>query len=171
MNPSPYITTPDGTQLYVKDWGPRDGPVVVFSHGWPLNADSWESQMQFLAEKARTEEELFHTFNALRDAGKQLVMTSDRPPDELQSLEQRLGERFGSGLVVSVEPPDIHVRRAILGKRARLDQVAADPALIEEIAARVVRLLDNPEDDRGELLRPELVVRASSVNDDGGRNG
>jgi chromosomal replication initiator protein len=93
--------------------------------------------VQFLAEKARTEEELFHTFNALRDAGKQLVMTSDRPPDELQSLEQRLGERFGSGLVVSVEPPDIHVRRAILEKRARLDQVAADPALIEEIAARV----------------------------------
>ena len=60
--------------------------------------------VQFLAEKARTEEELFHTFNALRDAGKQLVMTSDRPPDELQSLEQRLGERFGSGLVVSHRP-------------------------------------------------------------------
>jgi chromosomal replication initiator protein len=93
--------------------------------------------VQFLAEKARTEEELFHTFNALRDSGKQLVMTSDRPPDELESLEKRLGERFGSGLVVSIDPPDIHVRRAILEKRALLDDVAADPALIEEIAARV----------------------------------
>jgi non-heme chloroperoxidase len=46
-----YITTADGVQLYYKDWGPKDGPVVVFSHGWPLNSDSWESQMNFLAAK------------------------------------------------------------------------------------------------------------------------
>jgi len=46
-----YITTPDGVQLYFKDWGPKNGPVVTFSHGWPLSSDSWESQMQFLAEK------------------------------------------------------------------------------------------------------------------------
>src|SRR5690606_22871366 len=44
-----YITTADGVQLYFKDWGPKDGPVVTFSHGWPLNSDSWESQMRFLA--------------------------------------------------------------------------------------------------------------------------
>jgi non-heme chloroperoxidase len=48
---TPYITTTDGVQLYYKDWGPKDGPVVVFSHGWPLNSDSWESQMNFLAAK------------------------------------------------------------------------------------------------------------------------
>jgi non-heme chloroperoxidase len=48
---SNYVAAADGTPLYVKDWGPKTGPVVVFSHGWPLNADSWESQMQFLAEK------------------------------------------------------------------------------------------------------------------------
>jgi non-heme chloroperoxidase len=48
---SPFVAAADGTPLYVKDWGPKTGPVVVFSHGWPLNADSWESQMQFLAEK------------------------------------------------------------------------------------------------------------------------
>ncbi|MGY0559051.1 MULTISPECIES: alpha/beta fold hydrolase [unclassified Lysobacter] len=46
-----YISTPDGVQLYYKDWGPKDGPVVTFSHGWPLNSDSWESQMLFLASK------------------------------------------------------------------------------------------------------------------------
>jgi non-heme chloroperoxidase len=46
-----YITTPDGVQLYYKDWGPKDGPVVTFSHGWPLSSDSWESQMLFLADK------------------------------------------------------------------------------------------------------------------------
>lgn len=48
---SPFVAAADGTPLYVKDWGPKDGPVVVFSHGWPLSADSWESQMQFLAER------------------------------------------------------------------------------------------------------------------------
>ncbi|MFG6414169.1 alpha/beta fold hydrolase [Roseateles sp. DC23W] len=48
---SQYIAAADGTPLYVKDWGPRNGPVVVFSHGWPLSSDSWESQMQFLAER------------------------------------------------------------------------------------------------------------------------
>ena len=93
--------------------------------------------VQFLADKARTEEELFHTFNALRDTGRQLVMTCDRSPDELDGLEQRLGERFASGLVVSVDAPDLHVRRAILEKRARLDAVDAGPELLDEIAGRV----------------------------------
>jgi non-heme chloroperoxidase len=46
-----YLSTPDGVQLYYKDWGPKNGPVVVFSHGWPLNSDSWDAQMQFLASK------------------------------------------------------------------------------------------------------------------------
>jgi chromosomal replication initiator protein len=93
--------------------------------------------VQFLADKARTEEELFHTFNELHDSGRQLVMTSDRSPAELNSVADRLGERFGSGLVVAVEPPDFHVRRAILEKRARLDSVDASPDLVSEIAGRV----------------------------------
>jgi chromosomal replication initiator protein len=93
--------------------------------------------VQFLADKARTEEELFHTFNELHDSGRQLVMTSDRSPAELQGVADRLGERFGSGLVVAVEPPDFHVRRAILEKRARLDCVDASSDLVSEIAGRV----------------------------------
>ncbi len=93
--------------------------------------------VQFLADKARTEEELFHTFNELHDSGRQLVMTSDRSPAELNNIADRLGERFGSGLVVAVEPPDFHVRRAILEKRARLDSVDASPDLVSEIAGRV----------------------------------
>jgi chromosomal replication initiator protein len=93
--------------------------------------------VQFLADKARTEEELFHTFNELHDAGRQLVMTCDRSPAELESVADRLGERFGSGLVVGIDPPDYHVRRAILEKRARLDSIQASPDLVEEIAARV----------------------------------
>jgi chromosomal replication initiator protein len=93
--------------------------------------------VQFLADKARTEEELFHTFNELHDSGRQLVMTSDRSPSELKGVADRLGERFGSGLVVGVDPPDYPVRRAILEKRARLDSVDASPDLVSEIAGRV----------------------------------
>ncbi len=93
--------------------------------------------VQFLADKTRTEEELFHTFNVLHDSGRQLVMTSDRGPEDLGGIEERLAERFASGLVVGVEPPDLPVRRAILEKRARIDSVTASAELIEEIAARV----------------------------------
>ena len=93
--------------------------------------------VQFLADKARTEEELFHTFNEIHDSGRQLVMTSDRSPAELRGVADRLGERFASGLVVAVEPPDYPVRRAILEKRARLDAVDASPDLVSEIASRV----------------------------------
>ena len=130
-----YATVEEFTNEFVRAIKARD--MTAFKNSFREVDVLLLDDVQFLAEKARTEEELFHTFNALRDSGKQLVMTSDRPPDELQSLEQRLGERFGSGLVVSIDPPDIHVRRAILEKRARLDDVAAEPALLEEIAARV----------------------------------
>lgn len=125
--------------------------------------------VQFLADKARTEEELFHTFNALREGGRQLVMTCDRSPDDLDGLEERLAERFASGLVVSVEPPDLNVRRAILEKRARLDSVDARPELLDEIAGRVdssVRALEAAlvqviayASLRGEDATPDLARR------------
>ena len=162
-----YATVEEFTNEFVRALKTRD--MASFKDSFREVDVLLLDDVQFLAEKARTEEELFHTFNALRDSGKQLVMTSDRPPDELQSLEQRLGERFGSGLVVSIEPPDILVRRAILEKRARLDEVAADPALIEEIAARVstsVRALEAAliqvvayASLRGEPPTPELARR------------
>ena len=90
--------------------------------------------VQFLTDKTRTEEELFHTFNVLHESGRQLVMTSDRSPEALAGLEERLGDRFASGLVATLEPPNRSVRRAILEKRARLDTVEVDPDLLEEIA-------------------------------------
>jgi chromosomal replication initiator protein len=112
--------------------------------------------VQFLARKERTREEFFHTFNALLESGRQLVMTSDRCPEELSDLEERLIERFRSGLVVELEPPSIDVRRAILRKRARVDDIALSPAVLEEIAASVtssVRALE------GALIR--VVAYAS----------
>ncbi|MDE3130766.1 MAG: chromosomal replication initiator protein DnaA, partial [Acidobacteriota bacterium] len=102
--------------------------------------------VQFLASKARTEEEFFHTFNALYDSGRQLVLTCDRLPSQLTGIEQRLRERFESGLVAHLTPPDWTTRVTILRKRAAIDQIAvADDRVFEDIAERItdnVRLLE-----------------------------
>jgi len=113
--------------------------------------------VQFLAEKMKTEEEFFHTFNALYEAGSQLVLTSDRPPGELDTLEQRLRERFACGLIAELELPTIDVRLAILRTRARLDALHGVPDdTLAEIAHHVsssVRALE------GALIR--VVAYAS----------
>jgi chromosomal replication initiator protein len=112
--------------------------------------------VQFLAGRAKTREEFFHTFNVLLDSGRQLVMTSDRSPDDLADLEARLIERFRSGLVVELDTPGVDLRRAIVAARARLDGVEVGPDVIEEIAMRVgssVRALE------GTLIR--VVAYAS----------
>ena len=83
--------------------------------------------VQFLERKARTEEEFFHTFNTLYEAGAQLVLTSDRPPRDLQALEDRLRERFQAGLVADIHPPDINTRLAILRKRIHQDRGRRSP--------------------------------------------
>lgn len=94
--------------------------------------------VQFLERKTRTEEEFFHTFNFLYDCGSQIVLTSDRPPADLQALEDRLRERFGAGLVADIRPPDYPTRLAILRKRAHQDGIeTADERALELIAERV----------------------------------
>jgi len=116
--------------------------------------------IQFLAGRERTREEFFHTFNCLVESGRQLVMTSDRPPEEIPGLESRLSERFRSGLVVGLDVPDAEVRLAILASRTRLDDLAVDPAVLEEIATLVttsVRALE------GALIR---VVAYASLKDE-----
>jgi chromosomal replication initiator protein len=89
--------------------------------------------IQFLAEKMKTEEEFFHTFNALYESGAQLVIASDRKPRDIGVVEARLQERFEHGLVAELEPPDFEARMAILRKRARIDSLAevADDTLAE----------------------------------------
>ena len=112
--------------------------------------------VQFLAGRTKTREEFFHTFNALLDSGRQLVMSSDRSPDDLPGLEDRLAERFRAGLVVELEAPPAPLRRAILAKRARVDGVEVSAAVLGEIAQRVdssVRALE------GALIR--VVAYAS----------
>jgi chromosomal replication initiator protein len=116
--------------------------------------------VQFLAGRERTREEFFHTYNALVESGRQLVMTSDRAPEDIPGLEDRLIERFRSGLVAELDTPEVGVRTAILAKRARVDGVEIGPDVLAEIAARVatsVRALE------GALIR---VVAYASMKDE-----
>jgi chromosomal replication initiator protein len=93
--------------------------------------------IQFIAGKESTQEEFFHTFNTLHGQDKQLVITSDRPPKAMVTLEERLRSRFEWGLTVDIQPPDIETRQAILRSKAERAQRNVDPAIIELIARRV----------------------------------
>lgn len=93
--------------------------------------------VQFLANKTRTGEEFFHTFNALRESGSQIVMTADRPPQQMAGLEERLCQRFDAGLTVTIDRPDPAVRRAIISKRAQLDGIDIPADVIDVIAEHV----------------------------------
>jgi chromosomal replication initiator protein len=127
------------------------GSIDTFKARFRQNDVLLIDDVQFLEEKARTEEEFFHTFNALYDSGSQLVFTSDRPPRDLLALEDRLRERFASGLVCEVRPPDATTRLAILRKRAAHDDIAPkDADALEMIAERIT---DNVRALEGALIR------------------
>jgi chromosomal replication initiator protein len=107
--------------------------------------------VQFLESKARTEEEFFHTFNALHESGSQLVLTSDRLPRDLGALEDRLRERFEAGLVADIAAPDRAVRLAVLRKRVQHDRIdLADEEALDVIADRVT---ENVRALEGALIR------------------
>ncbi|MCX6967530.1 MAG: chromosomal replication initiator protein DnaA [Verrucomicrobia bacterium] len=93
--------------------------------------------IQFLAGKERSQEEFFHTFNALFDGHKQIILSSDRPPAEIQNLEGRLVSRFEWGMTAELQPPDIETRVAILRKKAQSLQIKLDPSIFEFLAARI----------------------------------
>jgi chromosomal replication initiator protein len=94
--------------------------------------------VQFLQSKAKTEEEFFHTFNALYETGSQLVLTCDRLPRDMDALEERLRERFEAGLLTDIRPPDLPTRMTVLRKRVLHDRIdLEDDGVLEVIAARI----------------------------------
>jgi chromosomal replication initiator protein len=161
-----YATVEEFTAAFVKAMRNKDNQAFRerFRGADVLLVDD----IQFLAEKLKTEEEFFHTFNALYESGAQLVIASDRKPRDLGILEARLQERFEHGLVAELEPPDFEARMAILRKRARIDslQEVADETLVE-VAGYVnasVRSLEGAlirvvayASLRGELATPALA--------------
>ncbi|MDR3293232.1 MAG: chromosomal replication initiator protein DnaA [Clostridiales bacterium] len=94
--------------------------------------------IQFLSGKAGTQDAVFHTFNDLYQNGKQIIMTSDKPPKEISHLEERLRSRFLSGLLADIQPPDLETRVAILKRKALQEKYNVDPVVINFIAEKVV---------------------------------
>jgi chromosomal replication initiator protein len=117
--------------------------------------------IQFLAGKEKTQDNFFHTFNALHQSGKQIVLSSDRPPKELKGLDDRLISRFTWGLTVDVQPPDLETRIAILRKKSEDDGIHMPDDVIEYIAANVTT---NIRELEGCLI--SILAKASLSNRD-----
>ncbi len=130
-----YVSSEKFTNEYID--GIQNNQLVRFRKKYRQTDVLLIDDIQFLAGKERIQEEFFHTFNALHEAHKQIVLTCDRPASEIQNLEHRLVSRFEWGLVTDLQPPDVEMRLAILHKKAQLMGVELPEEIMNFLANRI----------------------------------
>jgi chromosomal replication initiator protein len=130
-----YVSSEKFTNEYID--GIQNNQLVRFRKKYRQTDVLLIDDIQFLAGKERIQEEFFHTFNALHEAHKQIVLTCDRPASEIQNLEHRLVSRFEWGLVTDLQPPDVEMRLAILNKKAQLMGVTLPDEIMNFLANRI----------------------------------
>ncbi len=151
-----YVSSEEFTNEFIN--AVKDGRTEAFQRRYREVDVLLIDDIQFLEGKTQTQEEFFHTFNALHNANKQIVLTSDRAPKRLEALEDRLRSRFEWGLITDVQPPDLETRIAILRKKAAMERMTAPPEVLEFIASKIHT---NIRELEGALIR---VTAFASLN-------
>ncbi len=142
----------------------QNGRMTEFQHTYRQADVLLIDDIQFIESKDRTQEEFFHTFNALHNAEKQIVISSDRPPKQMVALEDRLRSRFQWGLITDIQPPDLETRIAILRKKSQTDNLNVSEEVLELIASRVQ---SNIRELEGALIRVTAFASLQQAPADG----